>query len=164
MQTLSNNLVPMPTEFDPLYFAITQAYQFLSHQSYYADYPSEQARSEFAKALPYLAQYQDFSPHCKRAVEFIQACEERWKTIEDRRAARIAATREKRREISSRYNDLFMAIGRRDGFCCTECEAVTDLQIDHIHPISKGGTNDLDNLQLLCAPCNARKGNKVGHE
>lgn len=32
--------------------------------------------------------------------------------------------------------------------------------IDHIHPITKGGTNDPTNLLALCAPCNGRKYNK----
>ena len=29
--------------------------------------------------------------------------------------------------------------------------------IDHVIPVSKGGTNDLDNLVLACHRCNARK-------
>lgn len=34
----------------------------------------------------------------------------------------------------------------------------TRLEVDHVVPISKGGTNDLDNLQTLCEPCNQAKG------
>ena len=31
------------------------------------------------------------------------------------------------------------------------------LQIDHVHPKAKGGTNRVSNLTLACGPCNARK-------
>jgi len=33
--------------------------------------------------------------------------------------------------------------------------------IDHIIPLSKGGNNDLDNLQVSCHFCNYSKGNKI---
>ncbi|RKN56241.1 HNH endonuclease [Micromonospora costi] len=46
----------------------------------------------------------------------------------------------------------------RDGYIRRACGATTDLTVDHVHPWSKGGTDDLDNLQLLCRPCNSRKG------
>lgn len=34
------------------------------------------------------------------------------------------------------------------------------LVVDHIVPISKGGTNDRSNLQILCGLCNDQKGEK----
>ena len=34
-------------------------------------------------------------------------------------------------------------------------------QIDHIVPLSKGGTYALDNLRVICQKCNARKGQKL---
>ena len=54
---------------------------------------------------------------------------------------------------------------KRDGFRCRVCgkgakDGVT-LEIDHINPISKGGTNDTDNLWVLCFDCNRGKGDKV---
>jgi hypothetical protein len=35
------------------------------------------------------------------------------------------------------------------------------LELDHVHPKSKGGQDTLDNLQVLCTTCNARKGARV---
>lgn len=32
--------------------------------------------------------------------------------------------------------------------------------VDHVVPLSKGGRNDRQNLQLLCEPCNLSKGSK----
>jgi 5-methylcytosine-specific restriction endonuclease McrA len=33
--------------------------------------------------------------------------------------------------------------------------------IDHVVPLSKGGTNDTSNLVPCCRPCNSRKGNRL---
>ena len=32
---------------------------------------------------------------------------------------------------------------------------------DHIHPKSKGGAEHMDNFQVMCQPCNGKKGCKV---
>jgi len=43
---------------------------------------------------------------------------------------------------------------------CAACGSRKDLQYDYIVPISKGGNNTLDNLQLLCETCNQKKSDK----
>jgi hypothetical protein len=50
---------------------------------------------------------------------------------------------------------------KRDGFLCAYCGESPPkvvLQVDHIDPVSKGGTNDIDNLVTSCQPCNIGKG------
>lgn len=40
---------------------------------------------------------------------------------------------------------------------CVECGSTDILCMDHITPLSAGGTNEQSNLQLLCPPCNRKK-------
>lgn len=44
---------------------------------------------------------------------------------------------------------------------CQEPKAFFDLEVDHIHPLSKGGTNTWDNIQPLCESCNLKKLDKI---
>jgi len=43
---------------------------------------------------------------------------------------------------------------------CVYCLSDSNLTIDHIVPLSCGGSNNLDNLCIACGPCNSSKGNK----
>lgn len=58
------------------------------------------------------------------------------------------------RHVSAALRSEIMA---RDSFACVSCKATEKLEIDHIQPISKGGTGDPDNLQVLCRSCNRAK-------
>lgn len=53
---------------------------------------------------------------------------------------------------------------KSDNFKCAECGAgneKTVLHVDHILPISKGGTDELSNLRTLCAQCNREKSDLI---
>lgn len=63
-----------------------------------------------------------------------------------------------RRELSAAKRALVMA---RDGLKCLCCGGLDQLRVDHVVPVSKGGTDDEDNLQTLCLWCNSRKGTKA---
>ncbi len=52
-------------------------------------------------------------------------------------------------------------VWRRDMGKCTQCESNQNIEFDHIIPISKGGSNSVNNLQLLCRSCNASKSNNI---
>lgn len=53
------------------------------------------------------------------------------------------------------------AVYDRDGWKCLHCGTGEGLTLDHIVPWSLGGSDDMDNLQTLCQPCNSSKGARV---
>jgi 5-methylcytosine-specific restriction endonuclease McrA len=62
-------------------------------------------------------------------------------------------TYEEWQEIKARFN-----------YTCPQCgkkEPEIKLTIDHITPISKGGTNNKENIQPLCSRCNSAKWSKI---
>lgn len=64
-----------------------------------------------------------------------------------------------RTAISQRLRFL---VFQRDAYTCRICkESGVKLEADHIVPHSRGGSNDIDNLQTLCGPCNRGKGGNV---
>ena len=52
--------------------------------------------------------------------------------------------------------------GEQAGNCngCDQHFQLQNLTVDHIIARSKGGTDHIDNLQLLCGHCNSVKGNR----
>jgi HNH endonuclease len=52
-------------------------------------------------------------------------------------------------------------VWQRDGGRCVECGTKEKLCFDHIVPFSRGGSNTIRNLQLLCERCNCSKGNRI---
>lgn len=63
-----------------------------------------------------------------------------------------------RRKIPQRVRE---AVYLRDGFACVECGDADDLTLDHIHPWSLGGPDTVENLRVLCRPCNSSKGARI---
>ena len=57
-------------------------------------------------------------------------------------------------------SSLRKLIFERDFYRCINCGTHKSLSIDHIVPVSKGGGNEIKNLQTLCTTCNSSKGNK----
>ena len=44
---------------------------------------------------------------------------------------------------------------------CQACGSDQNLSVDHIIPVSKGGGDEMDNLQCLCLPCNRSRSNNL---
>lgn len=112
---------------------------------------------------------------CKTEIKFINAsynemgfcfkCAERianefwykhsgeWLTYPNTRPAKEQSLRKK---IKDSLRTLVM---ERCEYACIKCGVRKKLVIDHIVPISKGGTDEENNLQVLCWSCNSSKKN-----
>jgi 5-methylcytosine-specific restriction endonuclease McrA len=80
----------------------------------------------------------------------------RQRTLERAHAALAGEAAPRRREPIPR--EVRLAVWERDGGRCVDCGSAFDVQYDHVIPLALGGSNSVENLQILCAPCNQRKG------
>lgn len=58
-------------------------------------------------------------------------------------------------------DEVKVAVWRRDGGVCVKCGSRNNLEYDHIIPLSKGGSNTVRNIELLCQACNRIKSDKI---
>ena len=67
------------------------------------------------------------------------------------------------RKKRSRYipSHVKQAVWERDNGQCVFCGSDEDLHFDHDLPHSKGGSNTVENIQILCASCNLSKSSKI---
>lgn len=87
------------------------------------------------------------------------------KKQQERRAKEIKKrlVKKRRSDFSAKRAQLLLALIDRDGYVCQypDCDTQDDLTIDHIIPLSRGGSDELANLRLLCRKHNAEKGDGV---
>lgn len=77
--------------------------------------------------------------------------------------AKIAATHERRREFNLKRADLILKMieaGIPYECAVERCDLSVALTVDHKVALSRGGTDDLDNLQFLCRNHNSQKSDK----
>jgi hypothetical protein len=63
----------------------------------------------------------------------------------------------------SRYipSNVKQEVWERDGGKCVLCGSRKHLEYDHNIPVSKGGSNTVKNIQLLCKNCNRKKSGRI---
>lgn len=65
----------------------------------------------------------------------------------------------RRREVEGKLIKRFNGIAIC-AYCGIEAEG-EDVTLDHVIPVSRGGTDRMSNMVLCCAKCNTKKGNKM---
>lgn len=97
--------------------------------------------------------------YCDDCVPFyLENKKKGWKRYEQEQRSKNGG---KRVYDTSFWKKLRKQTLNRDNWLCCECarngKVKPATEVDHIIPLSKGGTNDLSNLQSLCHECHTAK-------
>ena len=57
--------------------------------------------------------------------------------------------------------EQWLSLCKKYNHRCLGCHRRRKLTPDHVIPVSKGGTSNIENIQPLCQPCNSSKNNKT---
>ena len=84
-----------------------------------------------------------------------------WRKHRTRRQVVAQNSRARRLGVKGQLReDDWVALCEKHNGICLRCKGKKPLCIDHIMPISRGGTNTIDNVQPLCHECNREKQDK----
>lgn len=97
------------------------------------------------------------------AQHYLSRLDTRIRDLEQAEAEK-SYTEKRRKRFNKVRAGLMLKVIERDGYQCTKCGGTDDLSLDHIHPLSKGGSDDLENLQILCRKHNSQKNNRIPTE
>jgi 5-methylcytosine-specific restriction endonuclease McrA len=131
----------------------------------YAAKHREEARAKAAKwRLENCQRHRDNAMRYKAAnPEKARLATEKWRRENyDRWLAHARNYKIRKRGAEGRYtgDDVIRLFGHQKGRCAACTKRLTKHHVDHIVPLSKGGSNYPTNLQLLCPPCNLSKKDK----
>jgi 5-methylcytosine-specific restriction endonuclease McrA len=90
--------------------------------------------------------------HNEQAVEYY------WRNVERVRKFYRDRYQQKKANGGSHTEAEWLEMCELLGDICLRCRQEKKLTKDHVVPIGKGGGDGIDNLQPLCASCNASKG------
>ena len=95
-----------------------------------------------------------------------EACRARCRDYQKRNLEVFRALKQKRRAAKTLAGGSYTvaewtALCKQGHNRCLCCGKRRKLTADHVVPLSKGGTSNIENIQPLCLPCNSSKGTKT---
>lgn len=118
----------------------------------------EQNHETLGELLDYLA-FNGVNGHLLSAIVlYLEKCRER---------GTLGPKQTENREKGGDWDECRRNVISSHGYVCTYCDQEKEdreLHVDHIIPLSRGGTNHFLNLTLACASCNSSKRSKLPSE
>lgn len=124
-----------------------------------AEWRKENRRIIRARAAKYYAKNKE------KCIECVNECRRKYPEKYGMLARAMSARRRKRKADGDPPAKVAKWTARQ-AKVCTWCGAncASDYHVDHIIPLSRGGTHHIDNLCISCPPCNLSKGAKLPEE
>lgn len=99
-----------------------------------------------------------------KVEEFFYETEDEFLRLKQK-VERLRNLKENRKSATRGYitDEVLAFVLFRDEEQCVNCSSKQNLQFDHILPISRGGSDEPDNLRVLCRSCNLARGNLANH-
>lgn len=103
----------------------------------------------------------EFGLTIDQVVEVVEAMEVE-PVVDEQAERRRAKDRERKRSLPLNWDELRSRVIERDGADCRYCGGEADPpHIDHIVPLARGGSSDIENLTVACQRCNSSKKDKL---
>lgn len=90
--------------------------------------------------------------------DFLEKRRRKLARLQHQVSADVSATDNQRQRIP---DEVRHEVWRRDEGKCSRCGSRTNIEYDHIVPVSLGGSNTARNIELLCEACNRSKGARI---
>lgn len=124
--------------------------------AYHAKYSKEWQERNREKARGYSRAYRERNPEKERRRRNWY-----WERNRQKVLALHSAYRARKHGSGGSYTvQEWHQVCERFGGICPACGRKRQLTADHIVPVSKGGSSNIENIQPLCGSCNSRKHNK----
>ncbi len=75
----------------------------------------------------------------------------------------LSCDRPPRHDVKFSRHNIYVRDGNRCQYCGRRF-ATSELSLDHVVPLSRGGVSTWENVVCACLPCNVRKGNRSPEE
>jgi 5-methylcytosine-specific restriction endonuclease McrA len=72
----------------------------------------------------------------------------------------LSCERPPRHDVKFSRHNIYVRDGNRCQYCGKRFQT-SELSLDHVVPLSRGGPSTWENVVCACLPCNVRKGNKL---
>jgi len=118
------------------------------HASYKEKYPEKERERHAKKSLRYRTE----------KPELVKLWGKNWS---DRNPHKVTLKSQRRRAKTSEFVVLEKDIASIYSRPCVRCNTTSNITLDHIIPLSRGGAHSVGNFQPLCKSCNSSKGAKT---